>query len=179
MGRHGVVLYKGRSTTSVFTLHRIMLKLVAQDGTEFSVRTEVATQAELIRMMVEDSGTDMEIPLPNVTAPVLAKVIEYCEHHVGQTPVVIEKPLRSADLGELVPAWDAEFVNVCQDLLFEYMLAANYLDLKPLLDLTCAKVASLIKGKSPEEIRQTFNIVNDFTPAEEAQIQEENKWCEE
>lgn len=43
------------------------------------------------------------------------------------------------------------------------------MDIKPLLDLTCAKVASMIKGKTPEEIRKTFNIVNDFTPEEEAQ----------
>lgn len=59
------------------------------------------------------------------------------------------------------------------------ILAANYMDIKPLLDLTCATVASMIKGKTPEEIRKTFNIVNDFTPEEEAQVREENKWCEE
>lgn len=37
----------------------------------------------------------------------------------------------------------------------------------------------MIKGKSPEEIRQTFNIVNDFTPEEEAQIRRENEWAED
>jgi hypothetical protein len=31
-------------------------------------------------------------------------------------------------------------------------------DVKALLDLTCATVASMIKGKTPEEIRRTFNI---------------------
>lgn len=34
----------------------------------------------------------------------------------------------------------------------------------------CAKVASMIKGKSPEEIRSTFNITSDFTPEEEAKV---------
>merc|ERR1719362_1624421 len=42
-----------------------------------------------------------------------------------------------------------------------------------------AKVASMIKGKNTEEIRKQFNIVNDFTPEEEAQVREENRWCEE
>jgi len=64
-------------------------------------------------------------------------------------------------------------------MLFELILAANYLDIKSLLDLTCAKVASMLKGKAPEDIRRTFNIKNDFTPEEEAQVREENKWCEE
>ena len=58
-------------------------------------------------------------------------------------------------------------------------MAANYLDIKPLLELSCAKVASQIKNKSVVEIRKYFNIENDFTPEEEAQIQEENRWAEE
>ena len=54
-----------------------------------------------------------------------------------------------------------------------------HLDIKPLLELSCAKVASQIKNKSVVEIRKYFNIENDFTPEEEAQIQEENRWAEE
>jgi len=46
------------------------------------------------------------------------------------------------------------------------------MDVKPLLDLASAKVASMIKGKKVEEIRAIFNIKNDFTPEEEAQVKE-------
>ena len=53
--------------------------------------------------------------------------------------------------------------QVDQVTLFELILAANYLDIKGLLDVSCKTVANLIKGKSPEEIRKTFNIKNDFT----------------
>ncbi|RYG54463.1 hypothetical protein EON66_07085 [archaeon] len=34
-------------------------------------------------------------------------------------------------------------------------------------------------GKTPEDIRKTFGIKNDFTPEEEAQVREENRWCED
>jgi len=55
--------------------------------------------------------------------------------------------------------------------------AANYLDIKGLLDLTCQSVADMIKSKSVEEIRKIFNIKNDFTPEEEEAIRKENEWA--
>jgi hypothetical protein len=47
-------------------------------------------------------------------------------------------------------AFDAEFVKVDQSTLFDLILAANYLNIKSLLDLTCQTVAGMIKGKTPE-----------------------------
>ena len=65
--------------------------------------------------------------------------------------------------------WYTEFVNgLEQEELFELILASNYLDIKPLLELTCAKVATMIKNKSIPDIRKFFSIENDFTPEEEA-----------
>ena len=164
------------------------VNLVSSEGDKFEVETRTAAMSELIKTMLidrddEDEDEDengQEIPLPNVKSAVLAKVVEFCNYHVTNGPMKeIEKPLKSANMAEVVGEWDANFVAIEQEMLFELILAANYMDIKSLLDLTCAKVASMIKGKTPEEIRKTFNIVNDFTPEEEAQVREENKWCEE
>merc|ERR1712242_161149 len=140
-------------------------------GEIFEVEPEVACMATLIKNMVDDSGTDEEIPLPNVKTAILSKVIDYCKYHKDNPAEEIQKPLKSTNL--------IECGNIEQEVLFELILAANYLDIKCLLDLTCAKVASMIKGKNTEEIRKQFNIVNDFTPEEEAQVREENRWCED
>lgn len=51
------------------------------------------------------------------------------------------------------------------------------MNIKSLLDLTCQNVADMIKGKTPEEIRATFNIRNDFTPEEEEEVRRENQWA--
>jgi S-phase kinase-associated protein 1 len=106
-------------------------------------------------------------------------VIEYCEHHRDDPYVPPEESSdrvrRSTDISE----WDQKFLQVDQEMLFEIILTANYLDIKPLLEVGCKSVANMIKGKSPEEIRKTFNIANDFTPEEEAQIRRENEWAED
>ncbi|KAF7728594.1 suppressor of kinetochore protein mutant [Apophysomyces ossiformis] len=150
--------------------------LLSSDNEEFPVDKEVAERSVLIKNMLEDIGeSDAPIPLPNVTAKVLRKVIEWCEHHREDPVTQDDQDRRSTDIDE----WDQKYMEVDQETLFDIILAANYLDIKPLLDVGCKTVANMIKGKSAEEIRRTFNITNDFTPEEEAQIKKENEWAED
>jgi S-phase kinase-associated protein 1 len=166
--------------TEVSTPERLV-HLVSQEGEQFEVPLDVATMSELVKTMYDSEQPEdevQEMPLPNVKSSILSKVIEFFNHYKEDPMTEIEKPLKSSNMNEVVQEWYADFVNVDQETLFELILAANFMDVKPILDLTCATVASMVKGKTPEEIRQHFNIVNDFTPEEEAQIREENKWCE-
>lgn len=71
--------------------------------------------------------------------------------------------------------WVAEFVKVDNVTLFELVHAANYLDIKNLLELTCKTVAKIMHGKTSEQIRRTFKIGNDFSPEEEEEIRKENQ----
>ncbi len=155
------------------------VKLVTVEGDIVHVDIETASKSVLIKGMIDDSGVEEEIPLPNVKKAILDKIVVFCEYIKKNSPPEIEKPLRSNNLNDVTTPWYATFVDLDQEVLFELILAANYLDIKPLLELSCAKVASLIKNKSIPEIRKFFNIENDFTPEEEAQIMEENKWAEE
>ena len=83
-------------------------------------------------------------------------------------------------MNENVQEWFANFVDTMgQYPLFELIIATNYLDIKPLLDLTCAKVASTLKNKTTKEVCEMFNIEQDLTEEEEANIRQENRWCEE
>ncbi|KAK9113270.1 hypothetical protein Scep_020789 [Stephania cephalantha] len=144
--------------------------LKSSDSETFDVEEAVAVESQTIKHMIEDDCADSVIPLPNVTGKILAKVIEYCKKHVDAS-----KAEDRSD--EELKNWDAEFVKVDQGTLFDLILAANYLNIKSLLDLTCQTVADMIKGKTPEEIRKTFNIKNDFTPEEEEEVRRENQWA--
>jgi S-phase kinase-associated protein 1 len=72
-----------------------------------------------------------------------------------------------------------EFLKVDQGTLFGIILAANYLNIKGLLDVSCKKVGNMIKGKLPDEIRKAFNTEKVLTPSEQEQQRKENEWCEE
>ncbi|KAH7339022.1 Skp1 family, dimerization domain-containing protein [Rhizoctonia solani] len=117
------------------------------------------------------------IPLPNIDSVTLKKVVEYCLHTGETTPEefdpLYDDPPRKQKIGE----WESKFMQVDDKMRFDIILAANYLDIKPLLELGTKSVAESIKGKTPTEIGRMFNLVNDFTPEEEAQIRRENQWA--
>jgi S-phase kinase-associated protein 1 len=125
---------------------------------------------------MEDDCVSNGVPLPNVNAKILAMVIEYCNKHVAAGGTSSDKDTATGEQEDL-KSFDAKFIAVDQAILFDIVLAANYLDIKGLLDLSCQTVADMIKGKSVPEIRAIFNIKNDFTPEEEEEIRKENQWA--
>ncbi|KAH8821761.1 putative E3 ubiquitin ligase complex SCF subunit sconC [Xylogone sp. PMI_703] len=158
------------------------ITLVSNDNVAIEVDRQVAERSMLIKNMMDDLGEEAastEVPIPNVNESVLKKVIEWCEHHKNDPPVSADDDSDSRKKTTDIEEWDQKFMQVDQEMLFEIILASNYLDIKPLLDVGCKTVANMIKGKSPEEIRKTFNITNDFTPEEEEQIRRENEWAED
>ncbi|KAK8693313.1 hypothetical protein V6N13_070902 [Hibiscus sabdariffa] len=148
------------------TLKKIILK--SCDGKILEVEEAVAVQSQMIKNMIEDDCANEEIPLPDITGEILSMIIEYCKMHVDG---------ENNSNNELI-ARDADFITrVDLNTLYYLIVAANFLNVKSLLDLTCQRVADIIKGKSPEEIRLTFNIKNDFTPEEEEEIRKKNAWA--
>ncbi|XP_006359704.1 SKP1-like protein 1B [Solanum tuberosum] len=150
------------------------ISLRSSDGEVFEVEEAVALESQTIKFLIEDDCAGSDIPISNVTSNILAKVLEYLKRHVeADDKAADDKAAADNDL----KVFDAEFVKVDQKTLFDLILAANYLNIKGLLDLTCQTVADMIKGKTPEEIRKTFNIKNDFTPEEEEEVRRENAWA--
>jgi S-phase kinase-associated protein 1 len=158
-----------------------MISITTSDGITMDVERPVAERSILIKNLLEDLGgeSDESIPIPNVNEAVMKKVLEWCTHHKNDPPATQDDDSDSRKKSTDIDEWDQKFMQVDQEMLFEIILAANYLDIKALLDVGCKTVANMIKGKSPDEIRKTFNIQNDFTPEEEEQIRRENEWAED
>lgn len=109
--------------------------------------------------------TAPEVPIPGVNGDILQLVVNYMKEHKGVEPSIIEKPLRSKVMKEVCPyKWDADYIDQIGDnrqQLYDVILAANYLDIKSLLHLGCAKVASLIKGQPLEKIKEILDPKQD------------------
>jgi S-phase kinase-associated protein 1 len=71
------------------------VKLTSSDNQMFEVDEEIANESQTVKNMIEDTGTEDIIPLPNVPGKILAKVIEYCKFHVEANRKVDDKPAKS------------------------------------------------------------------------------------
>ncbi|XP_006402629.2 SKP1-like protein 11 isoform X1 [Eutrema salsugineum] len=152
-----------------------MIVLKSSDDESFEVEEAIALQSQTIAHMVEDDCANSGIPITNVTSKILSKVIEYCKKHAHGGD---SSESSSSEEKEDLKKWDAEFVNIDQSTIFDLILAANYLNCKSLLDLTCQTIADMIAAcKNANEIRAKFCIENDFTPEEEAEVFKENQWA--
>lgn len=151
--------------------------LISSDGVSFEVEEAVARQFQIVAHMIEDDCVREAIPIANVTGNILSKAIEYCEKHVEEEGgALLDDEEEEAE--KKLQIWDTEFMKPYEedmDMVFQLILAANYLNIKGFLDLTCRTAANYIKDKQPEEVRKIFNIENDFTPEEEAEILKENE----
>ena len=149
------------------------ITLISSDGIEITVEQGVAKCSNLIKDMLSDLGEpDEPIPIPDTKESVLRKVLEWCAHHQNDPAPTTEGRTRITNIGE----WDQKFMEqLDSDMLYHIIIAANFLDIKLLLEIGSKTVADMIKGKSPEEIRQIWDLQKDFTPEEEA----ENEWAED
>jgi len=156
-----------------------ILKLISKDNIGLKVRKKAIVQkSRVIKNMLEEGEEEDDTELKiNVNKNILLKIIEFVEHNFNKEYIEIKKPIFSSKMENLTNKWNAEFIDhLDKNTLFELVTASDYLNIKCLLDLSCAKIATMIKGKTPQEIRKTFDIINDFTPEEETRVMEENTW---
>ncbi len=95
-----------------------------------------------LKDIIDNYGIADEIIVPAVKKSILEYVIKYCTYAAYNEVPLIEKPLRTNNLAELIPFWYSQYIDLEQETLFEIIMAANFLNIPSLLELSCAKVGS-------------------------------------
>lgn len=131
------------------------------------VDADLALKSKTLRDLIDDfgglsiftSGQKMPINVPTQKNDNIALVFQYVER-AEKNPVPEGEKDTVEERGKL-KQWEENFFDrVDTGSLFNFILEANFLDIKPALDAGCKKVANMIKGKTPEELRMTFAIPN-------------------
>ncbi|KDP25072.1 hypothetical protein JCGZ_22607 [Jatropha curcas] len=149
------------------------ITLKTADDHFFEVEESVAMEFATVKTFFDDNTETMNgtvIPLPNVSAEYLSKIITYCREHLKFRAESVPEKERKA--------YDDNFVKeLSNEKLREMILASNYLNIRTLLDVLNQAAADLIQNKSVEFVREFFGVENDFTPEEEERLRQENAWA--
>jgi hypothetical protein len=149
------------------------LDLVCKDDKHVKLSKNLIHLSAYIKGIVDADSTVKEIQIRDISSTSVEYMIEWMKYHKTVASRSIPRPLKSGNLKEMVGPWDANFIDKDLDSVFELLLASNFMGVTALLELCCARIASLMYGKTPKQIRKSFNLPDEFTPEEEAAIRKE------
>ncbi|KAF9689576.1 hypothetical protein SADUNF_Sadunf01G0106500 [Salix dunnii] len=158
----------GDNNKSIHSSKKITLR--SSGGETFEVDEAVALKSTTIKRMIGEtsSGNREVITLPIVSGNILAKVLQYCEKHTADG-----KSIADQELG----TWDADFVKLDKDTLFQLILAANYLGIERLVDLAREGAWSKVRPERDLDFLRIYG--NDYNSDEDQEIEMGCQWVSE
>ena len=57
-----------------------LVTVTTLEGEKSQIKVKIISKSVLVKGLIEDSGIEEEVPLPNIKKKVLDKIIEFCEH---------------------------------------------------------------------------------------------------
>ena len=133
-------------------VEKTQINVICSDGIELKVEREISYYFEAFREVFEEEN-ELEVTFKEVDSRILRKVVQFCEYLRQQNPPEIEpRVVKAEGLHALVGEWQSTWINQNSDheTLFPLITAANYLNIPRLVRLACAKLATMINGRSVE-----------------------------
>ncbi|UMM21258.1 hypothetical protein L5515_003017 [Caenorhabditis briggsae] len=147
----------------------VFYTLESSDGMKLKISMAAAQQSRLLCDITSFAHPDGVLPI-GASGATLSKIVQWCEYHQAD-PITDVRLTGSEQL--VTPDWDLEFLRMSNSELFDLIIASNYLDINLLMNYACKKVALMGKGKTPEEMREVYDIPTDAEDeAEERRIRE-------
>lgn len=148
------------------------LTLQSSDGCSYQIDRGAARISGLVTKSLEDDDED-NCPIiltPNVNSGTLGKIVDYMKIQKNNPPKSIKKSVTGSDFKKVVEAELVdEFVNFFAEYdeasadkmeqLYDLMFGADFMEIQPLLELTCAKLSCLGKSRSPGQIKDLLTGV--------------------
>jgi chaperonin cofactor prefoldin len=134
----------------------------SEDGFIFYCKPNALRVSGVLRPIIDSNPNQKDmipIRIPNVNHEILKRVLWWMTNHQN------DEDLDAID-GK-VDAWDQCFLDTDQNIIIQFIIAANYLDIKKLMFQSIAKLAKMISELMTEEnpvraIRDAFEIQEKF-----------------
>ena len=151
------------------------LILISSDNVKFNISREAASISKLLTIVTnnssnyDDDGSDdemeethnvLEIPNLQVNSSVLGIIVDFMNFYQQNVMPEIEQPLphREKFVEDLGHDFYREYTKKSITKLLPICDAANFMQIEPLLNLTCASLGSFMKGKTPSQLATLFGI---------------------
>ena len=148
------------------------ITLISADNHKILLDAKSAQKSKVLKQKILESinpkeKKSPEVQLKDVKYDILKKIVEYLNYYKNKTPKEIPKPVPSENLSAFLDDWDFEYINKMDlDSTFDLMNAASDLEISGLLDLASIKIASILKNKEIEDIRNMFDGKCDLSEKE-------------
>uniref|UniRef100_A0AC35TTF0 Skp1-related protein n=1 Tax=Rhabditophanes sp. KR3021 TaxID=114890 RepID=A0AC35TTF0_9BILA len=161
------------------------IPVLSKEKEEFELPLSVVEYSGLLKEMTESLGIDLHydqdpierIELANCSTFCLQQTINFCQFYAGipsRENIRTKEGMEDYDIQ--IKKFNEMFWEEIEDRITEVLLCANYLDIQIMVDLLCNFIAEAIRGNTAEEMRQFFNVENDYTEEELERVKRENDW---
>lgn len=120
------------------------------DNEIIKIKRELLKVSNVLKGFKNATEDDQPVTLANLRADILRKIVSWIEQHKDDSPVEDDDEDSDKQSGEIT-SWDKDFLNVDHQVIFELILAANYLEIKGLVNLCCNTIGNMFKGKKADE----------------------------
>jgi S-phase kinase-associated protein 1 len=121
---------------------------IITNGKEYVLDKREASLSVLLNTCINNDKNCNEVKL-KIEPDTFDYVVEYMKLAIENKPSDIPKPIRDLSLKTYLQDWEYDYLcRIESDHMIKKVLdLVNYLDVTPLFELLCAKIASVIKHK--------------------------------
>lgn len=139
------------------TAHHITLVSSIDGGVVEFPRSLLAGASGMIKSVLEIDDTTDKVPL-NVKSGIFDLILKWLQINEGATLKELPRPITSINLRKLMSEDNAVFFeNLTRTQLYELIVASQLLDIAILYNYSCGTVASLLKRKTEQTIRDILS----------------------
>uniref|UniRef100_A0A183C4Z4 Skp1_POZ domain-containing protein n=1 Tax=Globodera pallida TaxID=36090 RepID=A0A183C4Z4_GLOPA len=98
-------------------------------------------------------------PLNEISKPIFDQILKWMENHENQSePKLNEDSLTNERVWFTLTDWERKFFDVDFEVLKDYMMAANFLDLRSLYFYAIQEGTRCIMDREPMEVREMLGL---------------------